>query len=73
VKKQNRSRNVQGKQVRTLEQAALADATAGTDPQAVPLVEPYLPHQHNETILRACRPPARRGAGRARARSGAAR
>jgi hypothetical protein len=52
VKKQNKPRGSQTKQVRALDQAALSDASAGTDTPVVTLVDPYIGHQHNETIVR---------------------
>ncbi len=66
MKKQSQLRKTQSKQVRTLEQTALADASAGTAGQAIALVEPYLPQQHNETIVRDRHEIARRAGGRSR-------
>ena len=66
MKKQTRSRKAQSKQVRTVKQAALADVSAGTGTEATTLVEPYVPQQHNETILGDRQQVARRGGGGAR-------
>jgi len=47
--KKQQSRGVRSKQVRVLTPPALVDASGGA--AAVSLVEPFVPHQHNETVV----------------------